>query len=173
MIQSFGSVDKNFFKLTKNVGFDGILSHAKNQHRFQSPFRRYGSSNKRKLLKRVEKAKCVIFWSGRCTLWKKMEHRRFYYICKVLSGLRASSMQSFRPSRFTLCILLYRRDIPYIVASVMLYSRDIPCFVASVMLYRRDIHCFVASVMRYRCDIPCYVPFVMLYRRYILILFIL
>ena len=32
-------VSSNWMKLSQNVGLDGILSHAKNQHRFPSQFR--------------------------------------------------------------------------------------------------------------------------------------
>ena len=37
----------------------------------------------------------------------------------------------------SLCILLYRSDILYIVASVMLYRRDIPCLLPFLMLLQR------------------------------------
>ena len=130
---NFGSVDLNFFKLAKNVCFEGILSHAKNQDRFPSPVRSSGSSNTRKLLKRVEKAKCVILWSGRCTLWKKME-QMFLLRCLVDLGHHPCRVSDRHGS---LCILLYRSDILYIVASVMLYRRDIPCLLPFLMLLQR------------------------------------
>ena len=129
---SFGSVDCNFFKLAKNVCFDGILSHAKNQDRFPSPFRSSGSSNTRKLLKRVEKAKCVICVRQMHTVEKNGTDVSINFLrCLVDLGHHPCKVSDRHGS---LCILLYRSDILYIVASVMLYRRDIPCLLPFLML---------------------------------------